>query len=113
MGEVDLVGPLAKSIKRFNELDKNDLASRVHGVQVLCACIDKVDRLRSPSGNPMIGSVLKIGQAWIAEPTKAPEVVTAREPYTAWHFKLSRKVSTLWQWAKAQAKQDKGKQKKK
>jgi hypothetical protein len=26
MGEVDLVGALAKSIKRFNELDKNDLA---------------------------------------------------------------------------------------
>jgi hypothetical protein len=61
----------------------------------------------------MIGSVLKTGRAWIAEPTNAPEVVTAREPYTAWHFKLSRKVSTLWQWVKAQAKQDKGKQKKK
>jgi hypothetical protein len=45
MGEVDLVGALAKSIKRFNELDKNDLAGQVHGIQVLCACIDKVDRL--------------------------------------------------------------------
>lgn len=61
----------------------------------------------------MIGSVLRMGQAWIAEPTEAPEVVTACELYTAWHFELSQKVSTLRQWIKAQAKQDKGKQKNK
>ena len=58
----------------------------------------------------MTSSILKLGQEWIAQPAHEPEVATARELYTAWHFELSRRVSTLRRLAKA-LRQDKEKKK--
>lgn len=70
MDGVDRVGALAKSIKQFKQLGKNDLAGQVHAIQVsalskgepepfanikpclqvLCGCIDRVD-LGHPRAN--------------------------------------------------------------
>lgn len=69
MGEVDLVGALANSIKRFKD-DKNDLAGRVHGIQVSALSKGKPEsfalltlNLASRSCAPASTRSIRFGQA--------------------------------------------------